>query len=385
MTENKIHELQRVLIVFGTRPEAIKMAPIVNSLRRHSNIALQVCVTGQHREMLDQVLQLFAISPTYDLQLMRPGQTLHELTCGVLIGLQKVLYETKPHIVLVHGDTTTTFAASLAAFYEQIAVGHVEAGLRTHQKYAPWPEEMNRKLTSAIADVHFAPTELAKGNLTAEGVAPTKIILTGNTVIDSLFQTVEMINESSELREEMERRFSYLDKQKRLILVTGHRRENFGDGFMNICYALSRLAERNDIEIVYPVHLNPQVQEPVLSILGKRDHIHLISPLDYCAFVYLLQRCSVVITDSGGIQEEAPALGKPVLVMRDATERPEAIAAGTAQLVGTNEDQIYWSAMRLLDDEQEYIRMSSAQNPYGDGMAATRIADWLAANLPLAI
>lgn len=369
--------MKKILSVFGTRPEAIKMAPVIKELEKHSgSIKSIVCVTAQHRQMLDQVLRIFAIRPDYDLDVMRPGQDLFALTCSVLQGLKPILEKESPDIVLVHGDTTTTMAASLAAYYCRIRVGHVEAGLRTFQKFTPFPEEINRKVADTLADLHFAPTEAAKANLLAEGVGQDSIFVTGNTVIDALFAVVEKLEAESSLKTMLRERFSFLDSEKRLILVTGHRRESFGEGFENICLALSEIARRRpDVEIIYPVHLNPNVQEPVKRILGagRSANIHLVDPVDYLPFVYLMSRSCLIITDSGGVQEEAPSLGKPVLVMRETTERPEAVAAGTVRLVGTDKEKIVGNVMALLTDSAEYDKMSLAHNPYGDGKAARRI------------
>ncbi len=352
------------------------MAPVVHALQNNPGFETKVCVTAQHRQMLDQVLGLFHIVPEFDLNLMKPGQDLTDITCNVLLGLREVFRTWRPDIILVHGDTTTTMSASLAAYYERVQVGHVEAGLRTGNKYSPWPEEMNRRLAGAIADVHFAPTQAARENLLREGVAESSIVVTGNTVIDALLEVAEKIGQDQAVSRQLEGKFAFLDPQKKLILVTGHRRENFGDGFENICQALRQLAERDDIEIVYPVHLNPNVQEPVKRILSGCASIHLIEPQDYLPFVYLMKRATLIITDSGGVQEEAPSLGKPVLVMRDTTERPEAVEAGTVKLVGADM-RIFDETSRLLDDPSEYARMSMAHNPYGDGNAAIRIADAL--------
>jgi UDP-N-acetylglucosamine 2-epimerase (non-hydrolysing) len=323
--------------------------------------------------MLDQVLELFGIVPDYDLNIMKAAQGLTEVTCAVLGGLRQVLRDFRPGRVLVHGDTTTTLAASLASYYEKVPVGHVEAGLRTGDIYAPWPEEINRRVTGAIADLHFAPTERAQENLENEGVPASRIVLTGNTVIDSLLEVVDRIRRDPELSDRLDEEFAFLDGTRRLILVTGHRRESFGDGFERICRALARLAARDDVELVYPVHLNPNVQEPVKRILGGCRNVHLLSPQDYLPFVYLMSRSHLIITDSGGIQEEAPSLGKPVLVMRDTTERPEAVTAGTVRLVGTDTERIVGEATLLLEDAEEYRRMSVAHNPYGDGHASQRI------------
>jgi UDP-N-acetylglucosamine 2-epimerase (non-hydrolysing) len=370
-TANKI----KVLIVFGTRPEAIKMAPVVGALKNNNLIDARVCVTAQHREMLDQVLQLFNIRPEYDLNIMKSGQGLTHITSEVLFRLEPVLQEFKPDRILVHGDTTTTMAASLAAFYQQIPVGHVEAGLRTGNIYSPWPEEMNRKITSSIADLHFAPTEAARINLLTEGVNRNRIVVTGNTVIDALLSVVEKFHADESLKNKMSNRFSFLDRQKKLILVTGHRRENFGNRFEDICNALSLLAEKNAVQIVYPVHLNPNVQEPVNRILSGHDNIFLLEPQDYLPFVYLMEQSYLIITDSGGVQEEAPSLGKPVLVMRDTTERPEAVDAGTVRLVGADTERIVVEAEKLLHDADEYEKMALIHNPYGDGYATGRIVE----------
>ena len=364
----------RVLTVFGTRPEAIKMAPLVKALERSESFESICCVTAQHREMLDQVLKLFDIEPDFDLGVMAANQGLHSLTAEILMRLKPVLNKTRPDIVLVHGDTATTFAASLCAYYEQIPVGHVEAGLRTGDLYAPWPEEGNRKLTAALARLNFAPTEGAKRNLLAEGISSESIIVTGNTVIDALFQTKERLLNSHSRVEEFRGAFSFLDASRKLILVTGHRRESFGVGFERICHALKRVAMDNpSVQIVYPVHLNPNVAEPVKRLLSSVNNIYLLEPLDYLPFVYLMTRASIIVTDSGGIQEEAPSFGIPVLVMREVTERPEAVEAGTVKLVGTNADTIVSNVQQLLDDDSAYERMSCAHNPYGDGKAVERI------------
>ena len=365
--------MKKILLVFGTRPEAIKMAPVVRELIEAKHWEVKVCVTAQHRQMLDQVLSLFEIVPDFDLNFMKPGQDLTDVTCNVLIGMRDVFKQWTPDLVLVHGDTATAMAASLAAYYAKIPVGHVEAGLRTNDIYSPWPEEMNRRMVGRVAAYHFAPTEMARDNLLAEGCAADTIFVTGNTVIDALLKVVERLQKDVELNQQLAVRFPFLDANKRLILVTGHRRENFGGGFENICKALRKIAERGDVQVVYPVHLNPNVQEPVNRILSGCDNIHLIEPQDYLPFVYLMSRAYLLLTDSGGIQEEAPSLGKPVLVMRDTTERPEAVAAGTVELVGTDESRIIAMTSKLLDDAQEYLRMSRAHNPYGDGQAAQRI------------
>ncbi len=365
----------RILSVFGTRPEAIKMAPVVMGLAEEAGIESRVCVTAQHRGMLDQVLEVFDLRPDFDLDIMRPDQDLTSVTTAVLTGVGRTLDAFKPDRVLVHGDTTTSFAAALAAFYRRIPVGHVEAGLRTGDLYSPWPEELNRRLTDVIADLLFAPTETSRDNLHKEGVPDSRIHVTGNTVIDALLSVVGRLKGDPILSKAMAERFSFLDPNRRLILVTGHRRENFGDGFANICRALARLAERTDVQIVYPVHLNPNVKEPVGRLLGGRKRVHLLEPLEYLPFVYLMERAYLILTDSGGIQEEAPSLGKPVLVMRAVTERPEAIAAGTVRLVGTDEALILSESARLLDDSAAYGAMSRAHNPYGDGQASRRIVE----------
>jgi len=363
----------KVLSVFGTRPEAIKIAPVISALANLPQVDSRVCVTAQHRQMLDQVLELFEIKPEYDLNIMKPGQDLTDITSNILLTLRPILREFKPDLLLVHGDTTTTLASALAAYYEKITVGHVEAGLRTGNLYAPWPEEINRSIVGRIAQLHFAPTISAQENLLKEGVDPSKIFVTGNTVIDALLETVSKIEHNSKLNTELKGRFNFIDPNKKLITVTGHRRENFGDGFERICQALKVLSERPDVQIVYPVHLNPSVQEPVKRILANSENVHLIEPLDYLPFVYLMSQSYLIITDSGGVQEEAPSLGKPVLVMRDTTERPEAVTAGTVKLVGTDKQKIIDEATALLDNEFAYNTMARAMNPYGDGKAAQRI------------
>lgn len=364
----------KILSVFGTRPEAIKMAPVVKALAEEPTFDAKVCVTAQHRQMLDQVLELFAIQPDFDLDLMKADQTLGNITGNVLNGMARVFAEWQPDMVLVHGDTTTTLAAALSSYYAKVPVGHVEAGLRTGNKYSPWPEEMNRRLTGALTDVHFTPTEKARENLLHEGIEPECIYVTGNTVIDALLTVEERIRSDAELLSRLEACFPFLDSQKSLVLVTGHRRENFGSGFENICQAIADIARRDDVQVVYPVHLNPHVQEPVRRILSGMSNVFLLKPQDYLSFVYLLHRCTLVLTDSGGIQEEAPSLGKPVLVMRDTTERPEALEAGTARVVGTDRDRIVSEVCQLLDDPQAYRAMSEAHNPYGNGTAAQSIA-----------
>lgn len=371
----------KVLTVFGTRPEAIKMAPLVHALATDERFEAKVCVTAQHREMLDQVLELFEITPEYDLNLMKAGQTLNEVTARILLELKPVLQEFQPDVVLVHGDTATTFAASLAAYYEQIAVAHVEAGLRTGNLYSPWPEEGNRKLTGALTKYHFAPTETSKQNLLIENYSTESIHVTGNTVIDALLMVKEKIKQDVQLHETLTTQFSMLDTSKKLILVTGHRRESFGGGFERICEALAITAKRYpDAQILYPMHLNPNVREPVNRILHGIDNIYLIEPQQYLPFIYLMDRAHIILTDSGGIQEEAPSLGKPVLVMRDTTERPEAIEAGTVKLVGTNVETMTAAINELMDNKDIYQKMSFAHNPYGDGKASSRILNGLVGN-----
>lgn len=368
----------KILSIFGTRPEAIKMAPLALALENDERFDARVCVTGQHREMLDQVLQLFELRPQYDLNIMIPGQGLTEITSEILIGLKKIFSEYRPSIILVHGDTATTLAASLAAYYHQIPVAHVEAGLRTGNIYSPWPEEGNRKLTSVLTNLHFAPTEESKLNLIQEKIPELKIKVTGNTVIDALLSTVEKIKNSHTLREKLSNEFSFLLSGSKIILVTGHRRESFGAGFERICKALADIALANsDVQIVYPVHLNPNVQKPVTRLLANIKNVHLIKPLDYLPFVYLMNRSYLILTDSGGIQEEAPSLGKPVLVMRDTTERPEAVNAGTVKLVGTDTKVIVDNVNTLLNNAEAYKKMSKAHNPYGDGRACERIIEEL--------
>ncbi len=381
--------MKKIMLVFGTRPEAIKMAPLVKEFQKHTNeFAVEVCVTAQHRQMLDQVLSLFEIKPDYDLDIMKPGQDLYDVTARVLTGMRDVLKESRPDVVLVHGDTTTSSAAALAAFYQQIPVGHVEAGLRTHNIYSPWPEEMNRQITGRIAEYNFAPTPLSKKNLLAEGIDLEKIIVTGNTVIDALYQVVDKIKNTSTLNEELRMELkkagyntSRLDEGKKLVLITGHRRENFGDGFISMCKAIKALSEKyTDVDFVYPMHLNPNVRKPIHEVFGENlngsGNMFFIEPLEYLSFVYLMDKAHIVLTDSGGIQEEAPGLGKPVLVMRDTTERPEALDAGTVKLVGTDFDKIVDNVSSLIDDADKYDKMSHAVNPYGDGKACRRIVDY---------
>ncbi|MCT7616615.1 UDP-N-acetylglucosamine 2-epimerase (non-hydrolyzing) [Aliarcobacter butzleri] len=373
--------MKKVLLIFGTRPEAIKMAPLVKSFEKEKTIELKVCVTAQHREMLDQVLQIFDIKPDFDLNIMKKGQDLYDITSEILLGLRNVFEEFKPDIILVHGDTTTTSASSLAAFYNKIKVGHVEAGLRTGDIYSPWPEEVNRQITGVLANYHFAPTITSQNNLLKENKNPKNIIVTGNTVIDALFLALDKIKNNDKIKNEIIKSINLQYKiisDKKIILVTGHRRENFGKGFINICEALKVLASNNpNIDIVYPVHLNPNVQKPVKDILSNTSNVYLINPLQYEQFIYMMNKSYFIITDSGGVQEEAPSLGKPVLVMRNTTERPEAVKAGTVKLVGTNKENIIKEAQKLLDDKVEYERMSKAHNPYGDGNACKKIVNFI--------
>lgn len=374
------------MLVFGTRPEAIKMAPLIKEFQKYPEVfETIVCVTGQHREMLDQVLSLFEIIPDYDLNIMKQGQDLYDVTAQVLTGMRDILNEVHPDIVLVHGDTTTSTAAALAAYYQQIPVGHVEAGLRTHNMYSPWPEEMNRQITGRIATYHFAPTPLSKQNLMNEGVKEDKIIVTGNTVIDALFGVIGKIKNNKQLNIKLEyilKRSGYdvnrLNIGKKLILITGHRRENFGEGFLSICKAIKTLAKKySNVDFVYPMHLNPNVRKPIYDMFGEKQqsNIFFIEPLEYLSFIYLMEKSTIVLTDSGGIQEEAPGLGKPVLVMRDTTERPEALKAGTVKLVGTNYSKIVDCVSCLLDNTDYYVKMSKAVNPYGDGLACEKIIE----------
>ena len=386
--------MKKIMLVFGTRPEAIKMAPLVKEFQKHPDMfQTLVCVTGQHREMLDQVLKIFEITPDFDLNIMKQGQDLYDVTARVLVGMRDVLKEAHPDVVLVHGDTTTSTAAALAAFYQQIPVGHVEAGLRTHDIYSPWPEEMNRQITGRIATYNFAPTPLSKQNLLRENVNPDSILVTGNTVIDALRQVVSKIKRDAALDAELEQTLNAcgydvnrLKEDKKLVLITGHRRENFGEGFIHICTAIKDLAQKYpDVDFVYPMHLNPNVRKPIQEVFegintlsvgegwGEAGNMFFIEPLEYLSFIYLMEKSNIVLTDSGGIQEEAPGLGKPVLVMRDTTERPEALDAGTVKLVGTDYDKIVYEVSTLLDDETAYEKMSMAVNPYGDGLACGRI------------
>ena len=382
--------MKKIMLVFGTRPEAIKMAPLVKEFQKRPNeFQTIVCVTGQHREMLDQVLHIFEITPDYDLNIMKQGQDLYDVTARVLLGMRDVLKEVQPDVVLVHGDTTTSTAAALAAFYQQIPVGHVEAGLRTHNIYSPWPEEMNRQLTGRMATYHFAPTPLSRQNLLSEGVQESHITVTGNTVIDALYMVVDKIKRDKVLDTELEnllKQSGYdvnrLNDGKKLVLITGHRRENFGDGFISMCRAIKALTEKYpEVDFVYPMHLNPNVRKPIHEVFGEDlsglDNMFFIEPLEYLSFVYLMEKSTIVLTDSGGIQEEAPGLGKPVLVMRDTTERPEALEAGTVKLVGTDYGKIVGEVSALIDDQVYYDRMSKAVNPYGDGKACQRITDRL--------
>ncbi len=363
----------KLLVVFGTRPEAIKMAPLVKELEKSERLEVKVCVTAQHRQMLDQVLRLFDITPDFDLNLMRPGQTLTQLTCNILQGMEGVFAEYKPDWVLVHGDTSTTLGTSLAAYYQRVGVAHIEAGLRTHNIYSPWPEEANRQLTGRIAGLHFAPTTQAQTNLLLEGVNPATVHVTGNTVIDALLSVSHRLDKDAALNTNLASQFPYLDRSKRLVLVTVHRRENFGSGFESVCHALRDIAAQPDVQVIYPVHLNPNVQEPVRRILEGVSNVHLIEPLEYLPFVYLMKRCYIILTDSGGIQEEAPSLGKPVLVMRETTERPEAVAAGTVKLVGTDCRKIVGETLNLLKNSGAYQEIAHAHNPYGDGQACLYI------------
>ena len=376
--------MKNMMLVFGTRPEAIKMSPLVKEFQKYpEKFETIVCVTGQHREMLDQVLRIFDIQPDYDLNIMKQGQDLYDVTARVLTGMRDVLKETRPDMVLVHGDTTTSTAAALAAFYQQIPVGHVEAGLRTHNIYSPWPEEVNRQITGRIATYHFAPTSLSKDNLLQEGISGEQIIVTGNTVIDALYMVVEKIKNDGILSCELEKvlkasgyDISRLSDGRKLVLITGHRRENFGDGFISMCKAIKSLSEKYpEVDFVYPMHLNPNVRKPIHEVFGEsqRANLFFIEPLEYLSFVYLMEKSAIVLTDSGGIQEEAPGLGKPVLVMRDTTERPEALEAGTVKLVGTDYDKIVNEVSGLLDSQEYYEKMSKAINPYGDGKACSRI------------
>ena len=382
--------MKKIMLVFGTRPEAIKMAPLVKEFQKRPNeFRTIVCVTGQHREMLDQVLHIFEITPDYDLNIMKQGQDLYDVTARVLLGMRDVLKEARPDVVLVHGDTTTSTAAALAAFYQQIPVGHVEAGLRTHNIYSPWPEEMNRQLTGRLATYHFAPTPLSRQNLLSEGVQESHVTVTGNTVIDALYMVVDKIKRDKVLDAELEKLLKQsgydvnrLSAGKKLVLITGHRRENFGDGFISMCRAIKALTEKyREVDFVYPMHLNPNVRKPIHEVFGEDlsglGNMFFIEPLEYLSFVYLMEKSTIVLTDSGGIQEEAPGLGKPVLVMRDTTERPEALEAGTVKLVGTDYDKIIKEVSALIENREYYDKMSKAVNPYGDGLSSNRIVKYL--------
>lgn len=372
----------KVLTVFGTRPEAIKMAPVVEALRSDPRFESKVCVTAQHRQMLDQVLSIFDINPDYDLNIMKSGQDLTDITASILVGLRAILQEFKPDYVLVHGDTATTFSATLASYYQQIKVGHVEAGLRTNNIYSPWPEEGNRKLTGALANLHFAPTETSKENLLKEKINPGSIFVTGNTVIDALLSAREKLNSNEMLLSEFNNNFSFISSDRKIVLITGHRRESFGGGFERICNAILQLSEKfSDVDFVYPVHLNPNVKEVVTKILKNQSNVYLIPPQDYLPFIHLMGASYIILTDSGGIQEEAPSLGKPVLVMRDTTERPEAVIAGTVKLVGTDEMVIINEVTELLLNQDAYKRMSKAHNPYGNGLAASKIVEAIAQSM----
>ena len=371
--------MKKVLVVFGTRPEAIKMIPVAKELQKHQDLfETKICSTGQHRQMLDQVMGFFGVSADFELNVMSPNQTLSDVTCKVIKGMENVFAQWRPDVVLVQGDTTTVMAAALAAFYARIPVGHVEAGLRTGDIYSPYPEEMNRLLATRMAAIHFAPTATSRENLLRENVDPATVHITGNTVIDALFDALKRIDSNSALLAELEKMFSFLDPTKKLVLITGHRRENFGDGFLQICRAIADLAQRDDVQLVYPMHLNPNVRKPVNEIIGNCKNVHLIEPLDYPAFLYMMRKSYLILTDSGGVQEEAPSLGKPVIVMRDTTERPEAVTAKTVVLAGACRDTIFDYAVRLLDDQEFYNSMAKAINPYGDGLASERISKLIA-------
>ena len=369
---------KKILVVFGTRPEAIKMAPVVKACRARPELEVKVCVTAQHRQMLDQVMDIFGLTADFDLNVMAPNQTLADVTCKVLKGMEGVFAEWKPDMILVQGDTTTVMAAAMAAFYHKIAIGHVEAGLRTGNLYSPWPEEANRLLAGCLANQHYAPTPRSRDNLLKENKDQKTVFVTGNTVIDALHEAVKIMDGDEVLKARLAAQFPFLDSAKRLVLVTGHRRENFGDGFIHICNAIRRVAERPDVQVVYPMHMNPNVRKPVNEILGGLSNVHLIEPLDYLSFLYMMRQSYLIMTDSGGVQEEAPSLGKPVIVMRDTTERPEAVEAGTVILAGTETDAMASAAERLLDDRDFYDKMARAVNPYGDGLASRRIAELVA-------
>ena len=370
--------MKRVMVVFGTRPEAIKMAPVVKACKAREDLDVRVCVTAQHRQMLDQVMEIFGLKADFDLNVMAPNQTLGDVTCKVLKGMEGVFAQWTPDMILVQGDTTTVMAAALAAFYHKIAIGHVEAGLRTGNLYSPWPEEANRLLAGCLATQHYAPTPRSAQNLLKENKNPATVFTTGNTVIDALHEAVKIMDADATLQTKLAAQFPFLDPSKRLVLVTGHRRENFGDGFIHICEAIKRVASRPDVQVVYPMHMNPNVRKPVNEILGGLGNVHLIEPLDYLSFLYMMRRSYLIMTDSGGVQEEAPSLGKPVIVMRDTTERPEAVDAGTVILAGTETEAMASAAERLLDDRAFYDRMAQAVNPYGDGLASMRIAEIVA-------
>ena len=370
----------KIAVIFGTRPEAIKLAPVIHEFQKYGKIETIIIVTAQHREMLDQVLDVFDIKPDYDLNLMKDNQSLSDVTAEVVKEIERLLLKERPDIIFVQGDTTTAFASALAAFYQKTKIAHIEAGLRTGNRYSPFPEEVNRRIISVLADYHFAPTERAKMNLLNEGIKEESIFVTGNTVIDALLMTVEKINSKGD--EAFASMFDGIDFSKKIILVTGHRRENFGEGIRNICYALKEIASRNpDVQVVYPVHLNPNVQKPVYEIIGDTENISLLEPLNYEDFVYLMSKCYIILTDSGGIQEEAPSLNKPVLVMRDTTERPEAVEAGATRLVHVEKDKIVANTQLLLDDEKEYKKMANSVNPFGDGQASKKIVDIIFASI----
>ena len=369
---------RRILVVFGTRPEAIKMAPVVKACKARPELDVKVCVTAQHRQMLDQVMDIFGLTADFDLNVMAPNQTLADVTCKVLKGMEGVFAEWKPDMILVQGDTTTVMAAALAAFYHKIAIGHVEAGLRTGNLYSPWPEEANRLIAGCLANQHYAPTPRSRDNLLKENKDPATVFVTGNTVIDALHEAVKIMDGDAALKARLATQFPFLDPAKRLVLVTGHRRENFGDGFIHICNAIRRVAERPDVQVVYPMHMNPNVRKPVNEILGGLVNVHLIEPLDYLSFLYMMRHSYLIMTDSGGVQEEAPSLGKPVIVMREPPERPEAVDAGTVILAGTETDAMASAAERLLDERDFYDKMARAVNPYGDGLASRRIAELVA-------
>ena len=367
--------MKKVMVVYGTRPEAIKMAPVVKACKARPELEVKVCVTAQHRQMLDQVMDIFGLTADFDLNVMAPNQTLGDVTCKVLKGMEGVFAQWRPDMILVQGDTTTVMAAALAAFYHKIEVGHVEAGLRTGNIYSPWPEEMNRLIAGCLATQHYAHTPRSRDNLLKENKDPASVFVTGNTVIDALHDAVAIMDGDSALTSKLEAEFPFLDAAKRLVLVTGHRRENFGEGFIHICNAIARVANRPDVQVVYPMHMNPNVRKPVTDILGHLGNVHLIEPLDYLSFLYMMRKSYLIMTDSGGVQEEAPSLGKPVIVMRDTTERPEAVEAGTVILAGTETEAMASAAERLLDDSDFYHRMAHAVNPYGDGKASARIAE----------